>query len=521
VRRILPLLGLVLALAVAPLGAGAAQDAPAIEDRLVIRSADGTPIVATLMLPAGASAEAPVPAILQTHGWGGSRQRRPGGTSGILLERGYAILTWDSRGFGESGGEANVAAPEFEVRDAQALIDYLALRPEIAKERRNDPLVGWIGGSNAAGVQLNTAAVDDRIDAIAPEIPWGDLVQDLIPNGVPKVAWDELLYAAGFATAQTAGLQSPAGTQLGAYAKEIHLGHAQIVATGELSSDISAWYAHRSTVRRADQITAPTLIVQGSIDTLFPLEDAFDLYRLASASSKHVKLMAYCSGHSLVGCRYPGGRSGYPQGKPAGVLDVWQQRIVDWMDRWVKDDERVDTGPAVEWQAQDGIYYGARSFPLPRTEAVAGVPMTTGTLTGPGATGGDGAANGAPAPSNELGRTASRAVVLPAADEVRPILGVPTVQLTGTVQGLTAHAFFELVDVAPDGTRVTLDDQTMPLKLGNGSVNRSFDLHGIAWMLQPGHALELEVTTGSAQYAVPRTGPYTVNLTAQVTFPIS
>ncbi len=502
------------------LTAPATAAGPTIIDRIVVRSDDGVPIVATLMLPAGASSAKRVPAILQTHGWGGSRQRTPDGTAGLLLERGYAILTWDSRGFGESGGEANVAAPRFEVRDAKALLDYLATRPEIKRDAPGDPRVGWIGGSNAAGVQFNTAALDRRVDAIAPEISWGDLPQDLTPNQVPKLAWDELLYFAGAATATARGLQSPAGTQTGAYAKEIHLGHAQMVATGEQSSDITRWFAHRSTTQRSQRITTPTLIIQGSIDTLFPLQDAFDNYRRVASKGTPVKLMAYCSGHTLVGCKYPGGATGYPGGVPKGKLPIYQQRIIDWMDRYVKG-RRVATGPEVEWQAQDGRYYGASRFPLPGTETVRGKTMSTGTLVGPGRTGGDGPANGAPAPAHEIGSTAARSVVLAPAKRVRTIFGVPRVNLTGSVQGLTAHAYFELVDVAADGRRVTLDDQTMPIRLGNGTVNRTLSLHGVAWKLQPGHALELEVTTGSAQYAAPRHGPYSVNLRAVTLLPVS
>jgi hypothetical protein len=47
------------------------------------------------------------------------------------------------------------------------------------------------------------------------------------------------------------------------------------------------------------------------------------------------------------------------------------------------------------------------------------------------------------------------------------------------------------------------------------------DLHGIAWRLEPGHVLELEVTTGSTQYAAPRTGPFAVSLTATVDLAVS
>ncbi|MDQ3770942.1 MAG: hypothetical protein M3343_02485 [Actinomycetota bacterium] len=44
--------------------------------------------------------------------------------------------------------------------------------------------------------------------------------------------------------------------------------------------------------------------------------------------------------------------------------------------------------------------------------------------------------------------------------------------------GLAANAFFELIDVAPDGTRVTVDDQTMPRSLEGGEFKSSFDLQG-------------------------------------------
>ncbi|MGI8940564.1 MAG: hypothetical protein ACR2H7_01525 [Actinomycetota bacterium] len=46
-------------------------------------------------------------------------------------------------------------------------------------------------------MQLNTAAVDKRIDALVPEISWGNLVRDLLPGGVLKQTWDLILYGGG------------------------------------------------------------------------------------------------------------------------------------------------------------------------------------------------------------------------------------------------------------------------------------------------------------------------------------
>jgi ABC-2 type transport system ATP-binding protein len=520
----MPRRALLLTLCIAALGSlpatGPAIAGPGhtIEDDIVIESSDGTPIVATLMLPAQASASTPVPAVIGTHGWAGSRSRSPSGLTARLIDDGYAILTWDSRGFGESGGEANVGAPGFEVEDAKALLDYLASRPEIQVDRPGDPRVGWIGGSNAGGVQLNTAAFDGRVEAIVPEIAWGDLIQDLLPNGVPKQTWDTILYAGGLATGVALGLQSPAGPQTGAYPPEIHQAFAEVAATGTVSEPIRKWFAFRSTTRWSSRIDTPTLIIQGTIDTLFPLEDGFANYANIQDNAP-VKLIGYCSGHAIPGCPYPGGDTGYPGGSN-GRPPKYQDRIVAWLDRYVKGLD-VGTGPGFEWQAQNGRYYGAPRFPLPGTSWVVGRPLDTGPLAGPGPGGGDGPADGNPAPPEELGVTAARGRVFGPVDRPKNVVGVPTVNVTGTVTGVQAYVFLELIDRAPDGTRVTVDDQVMPVSIQGGEVRLRTALHGVAWRLKPGHVLELELTTGSTQFSIPRTGPFAVDLTATARLPMA
>jgi ABC-2 type transport system ATP-binding protein len=520
--RLLPRIALACTLiAVITAAPSAAQtaDEVRIEDPIIVESRDGTPIVATLMLPDGASRTARVPVVLQTHGWGGTRAKEPSGILGALLRRGFAVLTWDSRGFGESGGEANIGAPRFEVADARALIDYLAARPEILEDSPGDPRLGWIGGSNAAGVQFNTAAVDKRVDALVPEISWGDLVRDLLPGGVLKQTWSLILYGAGGATAATLGIWSPAGPQTGIFAQEIHQAFVQGAATGEIDADLLEWFSQRSTTRRSQRVDAPTLIIQGSVDTLFPLNDGFENYENLVGAGTPVKLITYCAGHTL-GCDYPGGASGDPQGA-SNARPIHEQRVLAWLDRHVAK-RPVNTGARVEWQAQDGHFYAAPSYPLPRTRARATRPVTGVSLIGPGLTGGDDVASGGPAGAAEIGTTAHRATILGPADRPRAILGNPRISIEGRTVGLKGHSFFELIDVAPDGSRVTLDDQTMPRALPSGGFTKRFDLHGVSWMLKPGHKLELEITTGSTQYSIPRTGPYRVTFDeAQVRLPLT
>src|SRR5687768_7257909 len=157
-----------LALAVLALTPAAAQARDA-----TITSFDGTQIVLSFHpSPGGDKA----PTILQGHGWAGSRATDPNAASdeatgnvgvGALRKAGFNVLTWDSRGFGNSGGTVTVDAPDKEARDVMALIDWLAQQPEAQLDAAGDPRVGMTGVSYAGGIELTTAALDKRIDAIA------------------------------------------------------------------------------------------------------------------------------------------------------------------------------------------------------------------------------------------------------------------------------------------------------------------------------------------------------------------
>ena len=45
---------------------------------------------------------------------------------GPLRNAGFNVVTWDPRGFGKSGGLVSVDGPDFEGRDVEALIDFIA-----------------------------------------------------------------------------------------------------------------------------------------------------------------------------------------------------------------------------------------------------------------------------------------------------------------------------------------------------------------------------------------------------------
>jgi ABC-2 type transport system ATP-binding protein len=477
-RRLLCLT--LLALAALPATASAAQ----IEDGKVATSFDGTPIVYTLMLPDSASADQPVPAVLHTHGWGGSRSRTPSGFLQQLLDAGYAVLSWDSRGFGQSGGTVQVDSPDFEARDASALVDVLAADPRIAQEVAGDPRIGMTGGSYGGGIQFVTAARDPRVDAIAPEIAWNDLRRALWPEDVVKVGWGTLLYAGG-QTALTGGLSGgPAGQQTGAYDPMIDRAFAESAA-GAISQEVEDWFAAKGPHHLLSRITAPTFVIQATTDTLFTPNEAIANFTALERTLQGDRLQMawYCGGH--------GSCAPFSSG-PSGHI---QRRVVDWFDRWVRGDDTVATGPRFAYLTDDGSWHGAGDFPVPGTKTASG--RGSGVVT----------ANSEPSTSGLLtGSVWTTALTIPV--DVAPgttIVGQPTIRLTesglGTATNHTLRTalFFQLVNLTKDEV---IGNQVLPKVVDTDGVQHTYEFpfEGLAYGVDPGDRIALQIGGTAAGY---------------------
>src|SRR5262249_4547608 len=75
----------------------------------------------------------------------------------------------------------------------------------------DDPRVGMTGASYAGGIELVAAAIDHRIDAIAPSIAWHSLLTALYRDDLVKGGWAAALAGLGIPTATLLGVISPAG----------------------------------------------------------------------------------------------------------------------------------------------------------------------------------------------------------------------------------------------------------------------------------------------------------------------
>src|SRR4051794_22840718 len=324
-----------------------------------ITSFDGTQIVLSLH-PSAQGQKAPT--VLEGHGWGGSRETNPDAASdegtgnvgvGALRRGGFNVLTWDARGFGNSGGTVSVDAPDVEARDVSALIDWLAQQPEARLDAAGDPRVGMTGVSYAGGIELVTAPNDKRIDAIAPIIAWQSLLTSLYKEDIVKGGWSSLLYAAGL------------GGSKGRLDPHVTSAFGSGVSSGHLSADDKAWFASRGPGDLVGRIRVPTFLVEGTADTLFTLHEAIENYAILKGNGVPTKMLWFCGGHGT--CLTGAG--------PAGHIEA---AVVAWLQRYLAGITSVDTGPRFEWVADDDVWRSADDYPLP-----AGAPVVatgSGTL---------------------------------------------------------------------------------------------------------------------------------------------
>jgi ABC-2 type transport system ATP-binding protein len=489
------------AVAAAILSLALPAPASAVRD-VVVTSFDGTKIVATFHEADRLEQGERAPTILVGPGWSQSRSKDSGtsgsggtGTEGLfgstsvraLRDAGYNVLTWDPRGFGQSGGTVTVDGPENEGRDVQALIDFVAEQPEAQLDGAGDPRLGMSGASYGGGIQLVAAAIDRRVDAIVPVIAWHSLVTSLYKNETFKGGWGSILFAAGVNGSTYPGLMpgNPAGPQSGGMDPHIYSAFGTLSTTGRLSDEDVEWFRSRGPgAELMERIRIPTLLIQGTVDTLFTLDEAIENYRILRRNSVPVKMLWFCGGHGACLTN-------------AGDRAATTRATIAWLDRHVKRDASVGTGPRMEWLDQDGASWSADDYPLASGGELVGegggvLALEPGTRSGAAI-----AATAAPGAVE---------VTVAAPERSQPVVGRP--RLTFTYQGSAAdpdtRVYAQLVDSA---TRVVLGNQVTPVKVTLDGRERTAEvaLETVAATLEPGRPAVLQLLPGSSVYDLQRT----------------
>ena len=329
-------------------------------------------IDATLYLPPGSGR---APAVLMAHGFGGSKLSIASDAR-TLASKGFVVLAYSARGFGNSTGQIALDSLDYEIPDARALVSWLATRPEVLLDGPGDPRVGVTGASYGGALSLMLAGTDPRIDAVAPVITWNNLENALFPNavvsagataagtpaqanpssnGVFKKAWAASLLAsvisgstlgstsgtapsdngdAGFgrgqstttaaaprATTADPAAPAPAATTTagcGRLMLALCAAYSSAAQTGLLDPTLATLLARSSPSAVVGRIKAPTLLVQGEQDTLFGLDQADANARAIAANGATVAVTWYDGGHD----------GGSPD-------QVTQNRITDWFSHYL------------------------------------------------------------------------------------------------------------------------------------------------------------------------------------------
>ena len=308
-----------------------------------LQVSDGVQLAATYYLPDGAPPAGGWPAVLLLHGIGETRTTATNAV-GIsinqiaetyLAPQGYAALTFDARGHGESGGLVGIDGPR-EIQDVRDLFTWLAGQNGIDPQH-----IGAYGYSYGGGAVWRAAAEGVPFAAIVPATTWTDLYSALAPqdfahSGVVLGFWQSIVSRA------SPELQPIVNDLLG----------------GVNRPAVRAFADARSSRAILGNVHAPTFLMQGRRDFAFDLDQA-----LAAYSRLNVPKRLYLAdfGHA-------------PSPRPAGELEHVLPEAREWFDRYLKGlPNGIDTRPPVEiapdpWTGQTFSY---RALPKRKTLKIA------------------------------------------------------------------------------------------------------------------------------------------------------
>ncbi|WP_424016530.1 CocE/NonD family hydrolase [Halorientalis pallida] len=439
--------------------ASAAQSGSGVTSKdYTIESWDGTPLATTLFTPAE---RGPSPAVLMTHGWGSSRGAAEG-KARMYAENGYTVLTYDSRGFGDSSGTVGLDGPK-EIKDGQHLIDWLARRDEVALEDTGNPRIGMDGRSYAGGIQLNLAFADDRLDAIVPRITWSDLVYSLAPNGVVKTAWIAALL--GLGEVATWDFDPNSNVRPDAFDW-----YAEALKTNEQPPSAVRDGKKRSVVHNAETFDTPTLMLNAWNDTLFNPLEATRVDRILQGKGVESRLAFYTGGHGIEMATVPESSRTRMDGM-----------AVDWLDRHVRGAD-VDVPRLSLWETQTGEWTTEDSFPLADTHPVT---YDLGAASRSG--------------SKRLRKWSlfddTEAIYSWTVGRDVELVGTPQFDIAVEVGGETAHLFF---DLRHEGE--TMSTMTPYRVEGSGRHRISFEYPTLQQSLSAGDRLELRIYISDWMY---------------------
>lgn len=301
---------LALVFALATLGPGARAQSSSDTSSITstessTNSSDGTSIHVTLWSPPEATAENMLPLIVLPSSWGFGESmyasRAP-----IIAALGYVVVGYTPRGFGDSGGEIEVASAN-DVADLDAVIEWAGNNSY--GDAHN---VGVMAISYGAGIASLASCTNDRIKAVAHMSGWGDFGEALFGELTQHSQTTQALLI-------VAAPNGRRGEVLDSLLNAFDSNNATAI-------DDFSW--PRSPISCIDEINrrqVPHLLSDGWRDSIFPVNQYMDFYDALTVPKRFE--LGY-QDHAMAAF------AGLDSNTTGDIWDHCQQ----WMDAYLKND---------------------------------------------------------------------------------------------------------------------------------------------------------------------------------------
>ena len=318
----------------------------------------------------------------------------------------YAVLTFDARGHGQSGGLVGVDGPR-EIADTRAVVQWLANRPDV-----DGANIGAWGISYGGGAALNSLVAGVPWAAVVGVETWTDLYSALMPQGLVKSG-----LVVGLASLIPEARRDPSLTaaQAAAFAGDARSGQA-----------VGRRALEPVEARRRG---TPVFLAQGRRDFLFGIDQAAQAFQRLQGPKV---FYAGLHGHA-------------PSTFPAADTAVLMTYVRSWLDCWLRD-LVCDPSPRSVHLAPDTFRgtVARRGGTLP--------PVSPRIVAFPGVT--------TFAPRGKLVRTSA-----PLRTGIE-IFGSPTLKVTAATSGGWSRLVAVLTAKTPQGKEIVVSAGGVPTRNG-------------------------------------------------------
>jgi predicted acyl esterase len=306
----------VIALFLFSAGQAAAGDFTKVDTKVTM--SDGVQIAVSYFQPTGTPPAGGWPAIVLLHGLGQTRNTSdfvnwsPNSMAAqYLAPEGYAVLTFDARAHGESGGLFTLDGPR-ELADFRELLTWLTTKHPVDAQH-----VGAYGASYGGGLVWKAAVEGFPLAAIAPTATWTDLREALAPQALVR---------AGIILAFSQDIPRDR------YGPEEQQLLSDAIAERNVPA-LRAYLASRSTRSQLGTVRIPTFMLQGRRDFAFDANQAIAAYQRVRGPKR---LYIGDFGHT-------------PAENPPAEFNYAALELRAWFDRFLKGiPNGIDKRPPVE-----------------------------------------------------------------------------------------------------------------------------------------------------------------------------